>query len=134
MKPLAIEGTEDSPKVDFNTANNILELSGVSRPENPGKFYEYLAQWVENYGKYLSWRKGNQQDHVIFKVKLDYFNSTSAKHILVVLNKLSDIYKDYRIPVDVNWYYDDMDISMKESGEEYSKLLPKLTFHFIQNQ
>lgn len=135
MKPLLIEDTEDSPKVDFNTTNNILEISGISRPENPGKFYEYLAQWLENYGKHLSWKRTNQhtQDKVIFKIKLDYYNSTSAKHLLVLLEKLSDIYVSYKIPVDVNWYYDQMDSSMKESGEEYANLLPKLQFHFIAN-
>lgn len=135
MKPLVIEATENSPKIDFNTANNIFEIAGSSRPENPGKFYEYIIQWVENYGKHLSWKNREMShDKIILKVKLDYFNSTSAKHLLILLEKFNAIVADYGVPVDVSWYYDDMDISMQESGEEYKGLLPNLKFHLIVNR
>lgn len=134
MKPLIIEATEDSPKIDFNTSNNIFEIAGNSRPENPAKFYDYIVQWVENYGKHLSWKNRERSlDKIILKVKLDYFNSTSAKHLLILLEKFNSIVTEYNIPVDISWYYDEMDISMKESGEEYKNLLPNVKFHFIVN-
>lgn len=135
MKSLLIEATENSPKVDFNTANNIFEISGYSRPENPAKFYDYLIQWVEHYGEELSWKKANQkmQDRIILKVKLEYYNSTSSKYILILLDKFNSIQKNYVIPVDINWYYDEQDEGMKESGEEYAKMLPNAKFHLIAN-
>ena len=135
MKPLLIEATESSPKIDFNTFNNIFEISGFSRPENSGKFYEYIIQWVENYGKELAWQTGSPLSpaRLILKVKLEYFNSTSAKYILLLLDKFNAIAKTKAMPVDVNWYYDEMDSVMKESGEEYSKLEDALKFHFIAN-
>ncbi len=135
MKSLLIEATENSPKIDFNTNNNIFEISGNSRPENPAKFFEYIIQWVENYGKHLSWKnKETSHDRIILKVRLEYFNSTSAKHLLILLEKFNTIVTTYGIPVDVSWYYDEMDISMQESGEEYKNLLPKVKFHLIATQ
>jgi hypothetical protein len=134
MKPLIIEATENSPAINFNTSNNIFEITGNSRPENPAKFYEYIIQWVENYGKHLSWKNREMShDRIILKVRLDYFNSTSAKHLLILLEKFNSIVTQFSIPVDISWYYDDMDVSMQESGEEYKNLLPNVKFHLIAN-
>ena len=135
MKSLLIEAAENSPKIEFNTSNNIFEISGMSRPENSGKFYEYIVQWVENYGKHLAWKKVNQMTHdkIILKIRLEYFNSTSAKYLLLLLDKFNIIAKTQGIPVEVNWYFDEMDTGMKESGEEYAQLTESLKFHFITN-
>ena len=62
------------------------------------------------------------------------FISFSAKHILILLEKFNSIVAEFGIPVDVSWYYDDLDISMQESGEEYKSMLPNLKFHLIVNR
>lgn len=133
MKSLEIDATDYSPKISFNTRNNIFEIEGSSRPENPAEFYDYIVKWVENYGKHLSWNNREiSRDKIILKVKLHYFNSTSAKHLLILFEKFNEIVSSYGVPVDLSWYYDEMDSSMEERGEEYKSLLTNVNFHLIE--
>ena len=134
MRSLFIEKTANSPEVDFNTSNNIFKIEGNSRPENPSEFYEQITGWLENYGKELSWKNRDfAKDKIIFNIRLYYFNSTSAKHLLLILDQLNNFATDMGVQVDVSWYYDEQDDMMRENGEEYKKIIPNVKFHFIVN-
>src|SRR3989304_3865789 len=133
MHALLIEPSDFSPKVVFDPTKNLFEISGESRPENTSKFYVPLLEWLAQYQSVLYWEKdkfGQGAPHV-FEFKLDYFNSTSAKFIMDVLMQLDKMAQD-GFSVKVKWYYDKRDEDMKESGEEFSKLLKKLPIEFIE--
>ena len=133
MNSLIINSTDFSPKIILDPTKNIFEISGESRPENTSKFYAPILQWLEQYQNILYWEKDKfgQAPPKIFEFKLDYFNSTSAKFIMDILMQLDKMCQDgYNIQT--KWYYDKRDEDMKESGEEFSKLLQKLTFEFIE--
>ena len=53
---------------------------------------------------------------------LKYYNTSSAKCILDVLDKLL-VLNDEGKKLTVNWYYDESDDEMLESGENYSTIL-----------
>ncbi|MEK6615683.1 MAG: DUF1987 domain-containing protein [Bacteroidota bacterium] len=133
MNVLIIEPSDFSPKVIFDPAKNLFEISGESRPENTSKFYVPILEWLVQYQSVLYWEKdkfGEGTSHV-FEFKFDYFNSTSAKFIMDVLMQLDKMAQD-GFSIKVKWYYDKRDEDMKESGEEFSKLLKKLPVEFIE--
>ena len=133
MNALLIESSDFSPKVMFDPAKNLFEISGESRPENTSKFYVPILQWLEQYQNVLYWEKDKfgQGAARVFEFKLDYFNSTSAKFIMDVLMQLDKMAQD-GYDIKAKWFYDKRDEDMKESGEEFSKLLKKLSIEFIE--
>ena len=133
MDTLKINASEFTPEVILDPKENCFEISGESRPENAGKFYEPILEWLDKYYKLRYWQDSKfttAENATVFKFKLEYFNSTSAKFILDILQKLESFKKD-EISIAVNWYYEEQDLDMKESGEEFSKMT-ETQFNLIQ--
>lgn len=131
MKPLRIEATEFTPTIILDPETNQFEISGESRPENAGKFYSKILDWLDQYYNLRYWKDNKFSDSptVNFEFKLEYFNSTSAKFILDILLKLESFQKD-NVIIKVIWQYDEPDIDMKESGEEFAEMTG-IPFEFI---
>lgn len=133
MDPLIIEATQDSPAVMFNASTNHFIISGESRPENAGKFYTPVIDWIIKLEAMVYWRKKEMQDDsaLVFVFKLDYFNSTSAKYILdilLIIKKLKE--KGYKTKVE--WYYDKRGDDILDAGNEFSKMTD-MKFDIIPN-
>lgn len=109
MDPLHLEETQDTPKVVFNKANGVFELSGRSLPEDSIEFYGPVISWLKEYAK-------APNDTTIFKFKLDYFNTASSKLILELLNTVQNIKG-----VKVEWYYFEDDEDILETGKEFEE-------------
>ena len=133
MNALIIEPSDFSPKITLDPTKNIFEFSGESRPENTSKFYTPILQWLEQYQSVLYWEKDKfgQGAQRVFEFKLDYFNSTSAKFIMDILIQLDKMAQE-GYGIKARWHYDKRDEDMKESGEEFSKLLKKLPIEFVE--
>lgn len=129
MIPLVIESTDLTPKISFWPDKKEFEISGESRPENVRKFYEPVMEWIENYKTHLESNKLKNGEKLIFKFRFEYFNSTSAKFLTSIINKLETI-KQEVAPVEIEWYYDAPDEDMKNSGEEFSKMVT-IPFRFF---
>jgi len=112
MEHLRIEGTKQSPLVDFNAETGKLELSGRSIPENSFEFYNPLLEWIGEYAK-------TPKEVTVLKVYLEYFNTSSSKYILEVLKKLKEVLKADGAEVKIDWCYDEDDEEMMETGEDY---------------
>ncbi|MBA3705620.1 MAG: DUF1987 family protein [Bacteroidetes bacterium] len=87
MDSLIIAQTEDSPAVTLDTTTNHFIISGESRPENTGKFYAPIIDWLIKFENILYYQKNESNDKfaLAFTFKLDYFNSTSSKYILDII-------------------------------------------------
>ena len=133
MNALLIDPSDFSPKVVFDPVKNQFEISGESRPENTSKFYVPLLDWLTQYQGVLYWEKDKVASipAKVFEFKFDYFNSTSAKFIMDVLMQLDKMAQE-GYPIKAKWFYDKRDEDMKESGEEFSKLLKKLPIEFVE--
>jgi hypothetical protein len=128
MDSLIIEATEDSPKVHFDTTVNRFTISGESRPENAGKFYTPVINWIIKYEESLTGKK--DVTTLVFVFKLDYFNSTSAKYIMDILLVLKKFVDDgYK--VNVEWHYDKRDDDMLDAGNEFSDTVD-MPFEYIE--
>ncbi len=129
MTPLIIESTDLTPFVRFQPDKYEFEISGESRPENVRKFYEPIIDWIDDYKEHLNRKKTNANEKLVFKFRFEYFNSSSAKFLTSLINRL-DIISQEVMPIEIEWYYDAPDEDMKSSGEEFSKLV-KIPFRFF---
>lgn len=115
MEKIHIEGTVRTPYVHFDPEKGELELAGRSIPENSINFYKPLYDWLDEYSE--SPKEGTK---MVFN--LEYFNTSSSKCILDLLRKLENLNKKGN-PVKVEWYYDDGDEDMEESGGDFKSLI-----------
>ena len=124
MNALNIPSTEFTPKVLFDPTAGKFEIAGESRPENSGKFYDPIIAWLDQYRS-----AANGSANIVFEFKFDYFNSSSAKYILDILKQLNGFHSK-GVPIKIKWSFDALDEDMKESGEEFAKLID-VPFEFL---
>jgi len=115
METIKIQGSEDTPKIILDAANEILEISGRSLPEDVSSFYEPVLNWLTEYTE-------NPNKKTIFNFKLTYFNTASSKLLLDILMKLEEMHEKGQ-EVLIRWHYPEDDEDMAEAGEEYADIV-----------
>lgn len=115
MDTIKILGTDDTPTVILDAANEIFEISGRSLPEDVTAFYTPVLSWLEEYA-------ANPKAKTVFSFKLVYFNTASSKLLLDVLMKLEEINEGGH-EVLIKWYYPDDDEDMEDAGKEYAEIV-----------
>lgn len=125
METILLEATAETPRVVLSKENSVFEFSGNSLPEDAISFYRPVIEWIEHYTE-----SPNPKTELDFR--LDYYNTSSSKVILQILEKFRDIHrKGYAVVV--NWHYMEDDEDMAEAGEDYAEHL-RLPFNFIASQ
>jgi len=123
LKVLKIDTTQKTPDVDFNHTSGVLQISGISVPENSLEFYDIIIKWLEEYIQ-----NPVETTKIIFK--LTYVNTSSLQFLYDILILLDGIHnKTSNIQVD--WYYLSEDLDMKEMGEDYQEAL-SVDFSFFE--
>jgi hypothetical protein len=120
MRTLQIEPTDFTPKVYFNAGDQLFEISGFSRPEDVIGFYAPVIDWIKEFSIKLIEAKRDKVQFtktLCFAFRLTYFNSSSAKVLLQILEKIKEL-DSHNIPVRVEWYYDEGDDQILEDGED----------------
>jgi len=110
MDNLQIEAKNDTPAVDFHSETGVLVLKGESYPENPIDFFEPLMNWIAQY---------IQEIHgpLTLNITISYLNTSSSKCMLDLLEAL-DNYYEAEGKVLLNWFYEEDDEDMQETGED----------------
>ncbi len=114
MENIIIQGSHKDyfiPSVNFNAQNGMCEIAGESFLEDTVEFYKPLIKWLEEYTTAV-------KKPIAFIIKLTYFNTSTSRSILDLLNVLKD-YEDNGGEVVINWHYDENDIDMEEDIEDY---------------
>jgi SiaC family regulatory phosphoprotein len=119
---LDIEPTSRTPAVAFDFVNNRLKIAGESYPEDVTEFYGPVFTALDGYLGKLG--KGSCR----FDFELIYLNSSSAKAVMMLMDKLEAAAKK-GASVEVYWFYDKEDDTMQELGEEFGEDLENATFH-----
>ncbi len=115
MNKFYCDYTEDTPEVVLDSENGIYTIKGRSLPENAVGFYEPIFEWFSNL------KNANDVDNIVLDIKLDYFNTSSAKQItklLLIVQKVSESKN-----ILVNWHYFKDDTDIKMSGERFARLI-----------
>ncbi|MFA5575297.1 MAG: DUF1987 domain-containing protein [Brumimicrobium sp.] len=123
MEDIFIEATPKTPNIFFDASLGKFEIKGRSIPENPSLFYAPFKKWIKEYIT-------SPLDVTIVDLKLEYFNNKSSKCILEMLKLLENINKDGSF-VRINWYFDEEDEDMLETGEDFNALL-KIPFTMVK--
>lgn len=113
MTSLVIEGTKTKPYVNFDADSGKLLIGGESYPENAIEFYKGIQEWLKSY---LS---ENKEKEIEFNFKMVYFNTSSSKAILDILDVL-DRHHENGGNIKVVWQYEEDDEDIQESGEEFA--------------
>ena len=122
MKSLSIPASIRTPAIDFDFGNSHLKLSGESYPEDVTEFYHPVFSALDTYLAALG--PGSCR----FDFELIYLNSSSAKAVMMLMDKL-DAAAAKGATVDIYWFYDGKDDTMQELGEEFGEDLENAKFH-----
>ena len=123
MEPLLIPPTSKTPEVRFDPEQEIFLIAGMSYPEYGREFYAPVIAWIEAYAK-------NPNSKTEFHFQFKYFNTSSAKSILSLLQKINELRVAGKDVV-INWHYEFSDEQMIQDGENYSTLL-NFPFKMVQ--
>lgn len=125
MENLHLNPTQNTPLINCDSKTNIISIEGESRPENIRTFYANLFDWLDNYEKllYYAVSLSENEKKIELNFKLEYFNSSSLKVFMEVIDKLQKIEKgSNKIKLVINWQYDEDDEDILDSGKEFEKM------------
>ncbi|MBE2188412.1 MAG: DUF1987 domain-containing protein [Desulfobulbaceae bacterium] len=111
MSDLYLSKTKTTPAIEFNSATGKLIISGESYPENSAEFYKPVFSWLNNYMEV--------KREIEFSFKLTYFNTSSSKSILDIIELLEN-YHQTGGKVSLNWYFEEEDDDIEDSGIEFT--------------
>ncbi len=117
-----IPSTKNSPEIIINP-DGVIKIRGRSISENVTEFFKPVFEWIDEYMK-------DPADPTVVDIRLEYFNSASAKIFIQLLQKLTYV-KLKNKKVIFNWYYEDGDEDILERGEYFSSVLD-VPFNFIK--
>ena len=110
IEQLYIKGTEDTPTINLDKESAIFEISGRSLPENVNIYFLPVLNWVTTYFR-------DPLKITTFTIKLEYFNSATAKKIVELLQILES-YFDKGSLINIVWVYKRNDFTMQKKGQE----------------
>ncbi|OQX27925.1 MAG: hypothetical protein BWK80_02745 [Desulfobacteraceae bacterium IS3] len=127
MENLKLEATKDTPEINFDAQQHLIEVRGKSYPENTAEFYSPIFVWME---KYLSQLKDEQ---VTVNIDIIYFNSSSSKVLLDFFETFENAAGAGR-NITVNWFYEEGDEDSLEFGQEFQEDFEALNFNVVQKE
>ncbi len=123
MERILIGATQKSPLVHMDANKGLIEISGRSTPEDTDKVFGPIVHWIEQYVK-------KPQEKTVVNFHFEYFNSSTTKALMRLINKLQTIKKSKSIELEINWLYFDED--MLEYGQDFEEL-SGLPFNFVES-
>ncbi|TAF67678.1 MAG: DUF1987 domain-containing protein [Cytophagales bacterium] len=112
MESIIIEKGEATPAIHFEPQQGLLEIKGVSIPEDTDEFYKLLMTSLEEYVKTL------ELPHLDINFKFVYIN-TGTSAIIAKIIKLIEQLDAEKHQIQIRWYYEDGDEDMKDLGDYF---------------
>ena len=122
MHNLIKSKVKKTPLLVLDQKAGLIELKGSSIMEDTRTFYDPMMEWVYEYVKH-------PKDTTV-NIDLEYFNTSSAKILLIFIKSLSRIQQSGH-KLKVNWFYAEDDEDIRDSGHNFS-IISKVKFHFIK--
>ena len=125
MKSLIINKQKQTPEVILDPSKGVFKIAGNSLPENPGKFYQPIVDWFEEYAL-------SPAGETVLEINLTYFNTASAKMLYDVLYALKGV-EDHNGTAKVRWHFYEEDLDMEDMGRELEDMLD-IPFEYITHK
>jgi hypothetical protein len=111
-----ISRTKNTPEVILDP-KGIIKMTGRLIPENAIEFFNPIDEWINEYFC-------NPSDITCIEICFEYINSKGIKHLLDLIHKIIHIHlKDNKKKLKIDWYYEDVDENMLETGTSFSSFL-----------
>jgi hypothetical protein len=123
MERYLVEASQKTPLVHMDSEKGMIELKGRSTPEDIDKVYLPIMGWIDGYLK-------EPKSKTVINFHFEYFNSSTTKALMRLINKLVVIHKQGKTKLEINWLYFDED--MLEYGEDFEELTG-IKFNFIES-
>jgi len=129
MKSFIHRATDLTPEIILAPEENRFIIAGKSAPEDVRGLYYPVIEWIEEFtAEVRAGNKYTEQNPLLLKLDLEYFNSSSAKFLFDIFAQLKELQND-GIPVIVEWHYDEEDTDLREAGEDLA-LLCEMQFRY----
>lgn len=125
MESRIVAATDRSPEVRFDAANRCISIKGEAYPEDAAAFWGPIFDDIQ-----AALTAEDGQDLTV-DFRMEYFNSSSAKALMNIFQLLESAAED-GAEIKVNWYYQEGDDTMLESGEDFSEDLTHVDFLAIR--
>lgn len=122
MDQYKIEPSRNTPEIVLRPDGN-MKIKGRSIHENVADFYQAALQWADEYII-------DPPDTTYVDIHLEYFNSSSAKYIIQLLQRFRLVALKNK-KFFINWFYEEGDEDILERGEYFSSVLD-IPFNFIE--
>jgi len=119
---MTIEPTKVTPFVQLDAREGILAFKGRSSPSASLEFYYPIMSGIDR-----AFTQGVSS--ITANFAFEYFNTSSSKCLFDILKRLAQ-FQQKGMDVKVNWYYEEEDDDMRETGEDYEDVLG-LEFNYI---
>ena len=116
MDKYSIIGTPNTPDINFDLDNGVLNISGRSIPENSIEFYNPLFSAIDNY-------IAKAKHDTTLNIQLEYYNSSSSACLLSLFKKLEKFTKNAGFPVTINWLYEENDEDILAAGKNFEGMV-----------
>jgi len=113
MNDLTLIPNKDTLSVVCNYQTGVIELEGVSYPQDAAEFFNPIYEWLENYIDQVG-------AAIILNLRINYLNTSSTKCLFDFIDRLEEYYGTGK-KVKINWYYEQEDEDMKETGLEFQE-------------
>ncbi len=110
-----LEPTKNTPYVNLDIKNGLIEFKGVSSPSNSLAFYTKIFKVINLYKK-------SKRKTVEVNLAFTHFNTSSSKCLFDILKQIKGLEKMGK-DVTINWFYEEFDDDMREVGEDYSDVI-----------
>lgn len=124
MSRLIISAGVRTPQITFAFDKGEFSLEGESYPEDVRAFYDAPM------GQFYDWL-ASSSGPVRFEFKLVYFNSSTAKVIMDLMEHLEEAASGGRECV-IEWYHAEDDDNIRELGEEFAEDLGSARFRLVE--
>jgi hypothetical protein len=125
MRILKINETQQTPKVEFNAADNTITFMGRIMCEDASDFFEPINNWLQEY-------EIEAPEKTWLNLNLEYINTSSSKCLLNMLKRFEQM-KSKGKGVEVNWIYEQDDEDMEEAGKDFHQMLD-MPFNFVEKE
>ncbi len=113
MNNLTLSPAKDTLSVICNHQTGVIELEGVSYPQDAADFFNPIYEWLENYIDQVG-------AAITLNLRINYLNTSSTKCLFDFIDRLEEYYKTGQ-EVKINWYYEQDDEDIKETGLEFQE-------------
>ena len=110
-----IEPAKNTPYVNVNYQEGVLSIKGRSSPENTLEFYNPVFEAIE---KLID----SPKIELTANFRMLYFNTSSARCFFMIIKLLKKL-KNNGKNIVINWYADEDDEDMQETGEDYQDIV-----------